>query len=160
MAVVARGRSDRRSPPRADLRTRLRDPCLWLAFAAGPAVWAALAVFFTSAGNPEWLAAHPGTFLLLAGVYPVLEEFVFRGGIQPAIGARLSGGLGPLSWANALTSIMFCALHLIYHPPVWAAAVFAPSLVFGYFRERHGGLASPIALHVFYNAGYFALFGA
>jgi membrane protease YdiL (CAAX protease family) len=35
--------------------------------------------------------------------------------------------------------------------------VFAPSLVFGYFRERYGSIAPGAVLHVFYNAGYFLL---
>ena len=66
--------------------------------------------------------------------------------------------LGPLSHANILTSVLFTALHFINHPPLWAAAVLFPSLVFGLFKDRSGGLAAPIILHVFYNSGYFWLF--
>ena len=39
------------------------------------------------------------------------------------------------------------------------AAVLLPSLVFGFFKDRSGALWAPMALHVFYNSGYFWLFG-
>jgi membrane protease YdiL (CAAX protease family) len=35
--------------------------------------------------------------------------------------------------------------------------VLLPSLLYGYFRDRHGSVYPAIALHVFYNAGYFLL---
>ena len=60
---------------------------------------------------------------------------------------------------GVLTSLLFTALHFINHAPLWAAAVFFPSLVFGFFKDRTGKLAAPIILHVFYNSGYFWLFG-
>jgi hypothetical protein len=66
--------------------------------------------------------------------------------------------IGPLTHANLLTSLVFTALHFIAHPPLWAAAVFLPSLLFGFFKDRSGTLAAPILLHVFYNSGYFWLF--
>ena len=57
-----------------------------------------------------------------------------------------------------LISLVFTGLHFIYHPPLWAASVLLPSLVFGYFKDRYRTLTTPIILHVFYNAGYFWLF--
>ena len=60
--------------------------------------------------------------------------------------------------ANLITSLVFTGLHFIYHPPLWAASVLLPSLVFGYFKDRYRTLTTPIILHVFYNAGYFWLF--
>ena len=53
--------------------------------------------------------------------------------------------------------LVFTALHFVNHPPPWAAAVLLPSLLFGYFRDRHGSVLPAIVLHVFYNAGYFLL---
>ncbi len=44
------------------------------------------------------------------------------------------------------------------HGPLWAALVFFPSLVFGFFKDRTKHLVAPVILHVFYNAGYFWLF--
>ncbi|MDG1783128.1 MAG: CPBP family glutamic-type intramembrane protease, partial [Porticoccaceae bacterium] len=63
------------------------------------------------------------------------------------------------SLANVLTSLLFVAVHLINHPPLWALAVFGPSLVFGYSQERYNHLVAPIILHCSYNAGYFLLLG-
>ena len=45
--------------------------------------------------------------LILAILYPMLEETVFRGIIQPTIYNRLNGRLGLFSYANILTSILF-----------------------------------------------------
>ena len=40
------------------------------------------------------------------------------------------------------------------------AAVIVPSLIFGYFRDRHGNIHAAVVLHVFYNAGYLWLFSS
>ena len=74
-------------------------------------------------------------------------------------GETVSVTFGEGRHANLLTSLLFTALHFINHAPLWAAAVFFPSLVFGFFKDRTGKLAAPIILHVFYNSGYFWLFG-
>lgn len=92
-------------------------------------------------------------------IYPVLEEWLFRGHMQPWLAEHVSGGWGLLSWSNLLTSALFAALHFVFHPPLWAAAVFVPSLVFGFFRERHRHLDTPIILHMGYNASYTLLLG-
>ncbi len=110
--------------------------------------------------EPFWPLRDPLPFLLLAFAYPVLEEIVFRGLLQGALYARPFGRkrLGPLSWANLLTSFAFTGFHFFYHPPLWAVAVIFPSLVFGYFRDKYQSLLPPIILHVFYNAGFYWLF--
>ncbi len=90
-------------------------------------------------------------------VYPILEEWIFRGNLQPWLALRLPPRQGLLSWPNLATSAVFTALHFAFHPPLWAAAVFLPSLVFGFFRERHNRLDTPIALHAAYNASYLLL---
>ncbi len=98
-------------------------------------------------------------FLYPALIYPVVEELVFRGVIQEWIQQKLPGlAIGVISIANLTTSVLFTALHFINHPPLWAASVFIPSLIFGYFKDRTGGLGAPIALHMFYNSGYVLLF--
>jgi|SRR5690625_1023464 len=139
---------------------RLLDWKLWLALAAGPAVWFALALIVHPGFRPGWPLAKPWVFITLCLIYPVLEEIVFRGLLQDWLAQRFKRrALYGLSAANVVTSLIFAALHFIYHPPLYAALVLFPSLVFGYFRERHATLATPIALHIWYNAGYFFIFG-
>jgi len=93
-------------------------------------------------------------------VYPVLEEIVFRGAAQGALWqTRLAAvALGPLSGPNLLTSVVFTSLHLILRPGWFMLGVFVPSLIFGYFRDRHQSIVPPIMLHVLYNTGFLLLF--
>lgn len=63
-----------------------------------------------------------------------------------------------ISNANILTSFVFTLIHVVRRAGVLSVAVFIPSLVFGHFRERYGNLYVPIALHIFYNAGFVLLF--
>lgn len=99
--------------------------------------------------------------LLVVLVYPILEELAFRGAIQSWLleKPKLTRFLvWRVSVANVVTSLLFALAHLYNQPPVWAAAVFFPSLVFGYFRERCDGLAVPVVLHIWYNLGFVLLF--
>jgi len=81
---------------------------------------------------------------------------VFRGAIQGYLIGRISWQIpGPASSANIATSFAFAALHGIVWANPWSLLVFFPSLVYGYFREKTGGLVAPIVLHAFYNAGFF-----
>ena len=86
-------------------------------------------------------------------VLPVLEEIVFRGFLQGWIARATRRAWRGISLANLLTSVCFAAAHLLTQAMLWAALVFFPSMIFGYFRERHEGLGTPILLHAFYNAG-------
>lgn len=142
----------------AALASRLaHDRQFVLALAAGPVAWFALA---SGAGaNPGWIAADPLRFLSLVAAWPLLEEALFRGAIQPALartawGAREAWGL---TTANVATSVIFALAHLVTHAPEWAAAALVPSLAFGHFRDRYRSIAPGAVLHVFYNAGYFLL---
>jgi len=135
-----------------------RDPWFWLLLLGGPLVWMALvlAELPRAPGWPAWQIA-----LLIVWVYPVLEEVVFRGGLQAGL-ATLKPFTGlmylGISAANVLTSLIFALFHLINQPPLWAAAVFVPSLVFGWAKDRYQSLQPCIALHVFYNLGFVLLF--
>jgi len=107
----------------------------------------------------DWPLREPWPFLLPVLFYPIIEEIIFRGLIQELLHDYISQqSLGPVSIANLLTSLLFSGMHFIYHAPLWAALVFFPSLVFGFFKERTGRLTAPILLHVFYNAGFLWLF--
>jgi membrane protease YdiL (CAAX protease family) len=59
-----------------------------------------------------------------------------------------------ISAANAMTSVLFVMLHFMHHAPLWALAVFIPSLVYGHLRERHASLWPALLLHSSYNAIY------
>lgn len=121
--------------------------------------WGLLYLFARPVLDLSWPLSAPWLFLLPALVYPVLEELVFRGLIQGELLKHLPGRrTGPVSLANLVTSVLFCIPHFFVKHPLWAASVFIPSLIFGHFRERHGGLASPVLLHIVYNAGYFWIF--
>ncbi len=145
-----------------------RDRQFQVALFAGPLFWAAWSLIAGSSFEPWWPLRDPTRFLLPALVYPILEELAFRGLLQEWLyqkpwGARRSGirqVRGPISLANWLTTFAFALFHLLYHAPLWAAAVIFPSLVFGYFRDRYQSVTPAIVLHVFYNAGYFWLFAA
>ena len=83
---------------------------------------------------------------------------MFRGLVQPGLRRAAWARRTALrvSAANAMTSLLFAASHLVHHEPVWAAGVVVPSLVFGYFRERHGGLTAPLILHIAFNLSLLA----
>ena len=130
------------------------DPRFALALAAGVLFWLALA----------WLGAIPplqGLVALaaLGLLQPLLEELLFRGLLQGWLLAKPWGRrqFGGFTLANLLAALVFTALHFVNHPPLWAAGVLLPALLFGYFRDRHDSVLPAIALHVFYNAGYFLL---
>ena len=138
-----------------------RDATFWAALAAGIVFWGLLIVMTRPVLDWEWPLRYPLAFLLPALVYPVLEEIVFRGGLQELLQRYFRGrAIGPVSLANVGTSVVFAALHFFYHAPLWAAAVFIPSLIFGYFKDSYRRLAPPILLHVFYNTGHYWLFAA
>ena len=135
------------------------DRQLAAALAAGPVAWIALALTLNVQPSPAWILGDPVRALSLVVAWPLLEEALFRGGIQPALlrtrcGAREAWGV---TTANVATSVLFAVAHLVTQTPEWAAAAFVPSLVFGHFRERYGSITPGAVLHVFYNAGYFLL---
>ena len=136
-----------------------KDPLFGVALIVAPLCWLGLFIILQPALQPGWPFAAPAVFLLPVLVYPVLEEIVFRGFVQELVHKHVSDRFfGPLSIANLLTSLVFAGLHFVYHPPLWAALVFFPSLVFGFFKDRTHRLTAPIILHIFYNAGFLWLF--
>jgi membrane protease YdiL (CAAX protease family) len=138
-----------------------KDFLFLMALLAGPLCWLVLYVLY--APVPDWGTPlqYPLWFLKLALLFPVAEELLFRGLIQELVRNHVSkAAYGPLTLANLLTSVLFAAAHLFYHAPLWAALVFFPSLVFGFFKERTDALTAPVILHVFYNSGYLWLFAA
>ena len=126
-----------------------------------PLFWLGLYYSGTEVSGPAWLSANAWLFLQLTLLYPVMEELVFRGWLQERLWktglARLS--IYCISMPNIVTSVVFTGFHFLVHPPVSAVAVIAPSLVFGFFRDRYQSVLPSIILHVFYNTGVILLFG-
>lgn len=149
-----------KNAPAADCQGLLGDRQFhWAVLCALP-VWLAGYLWFAPDFRGDWPLRHPRDLLFLGLVYPLVEELLFRGLLQgwllkhPGLRRRRFG----LSGANLIVSTLFSALHLFAHPPLAAAAVMLPSLIFGHFRDRHGSLCAPILLHVYYNVGYFWIF--
>lgn len=140
-----------------------KDPWFWSALLAGVLFWLGYYFLLPHSGMLDGQSGiggiSPARLLLLVMVFPVLEEAAFRGWLQGRLLTlpQLRRSVWHLSLANALTSLLFVALHAVYHPPGWALAVFFPSLVFGFFRERYDSIIPGIALHCFYNSGYYIL---
>jgi len=124
----------------------------------GPVWLAGSLIAFVVGGTTGGTASiGPALFLSLVLMQPVIEELLFRGAVQ---GYLLQTSYGGWSWhgvsvANVLASILFAAAHVAYQPPIWAAAVLLPSLIFGYFRDRTGSVVAPIVLHVSFNGLFF-----
>lgn len=133
------------------------DRHLHVALCLGPLVWLGLGFWLAPSSRPVPLQ----TIALVVLVYPVLEELAFRGFLQswlietPVFKWRALPGV---SVANLLTSVVFAASHMVNQPLVWAALVFPPSLVFGYFRDRYNVVWPSTMLHCWYNAGFVFFF--
>jgi membrane protease YdiL (CAAX protease family) len=150
-----------RPPPpitrlRPVLQRLIKDRQFHLALLAGVVTVWALGVLLHPLPPPAWHAPWP--FLQLTLLFPILEEILFRGLLQGALARRFPRQLGPLSHANLVTTALFVLAHLFAHSPSWAVAVFIPSLVFGYFRDRYQHLLPAVLLHCFYNSLFFLLF--
>lgn len=116
-----------------------------------------------------WVQPYPphvefnGALLLSLILWqPLLEEILFRGIIQGQLIKQdwANRTWGKNSWlgisgANAVTSVLFVAMHMINSSPLFALTVFAPSLVFGYFRNRCNSVYPCIVIHNAYNAMVF-----
>jgi membrane protease YdiL (CAAX protease family) len=133
----------------------LRDAHLWVivvvSLLVGVGLWLLLPRGFTAQ-----IIVQPLLLLNLLLLYPVIEEWLFRGVIQGAFLTRptLVHRNWGISGANLLTSLLFVGLHLINHPIYWALATLVPSLALGHMRERYDRLLVPILLHIFFNTIY------
>lgn len=138
-----------------------RDRVFYIAMTLGPLFWGGYGLFFYQPSTSSILSVDDvWQFLQVGLIYPVLEEVVFRGGLQSVILASRIKVLkfAGLSAANVLTSLVFAGMHLFSQDLVWACLIFFPSLVFGYFYDRYGRLLPSIVLHAFYNSGFFIFF--
>ncbi len=83
------------------------------------------------------------------------EEYFYRGylqhRLQRAFGRRLvlwGGDIGPAVW---VTSAVFAVGHFLTIPSAFRLAVFFPSLLFGWLRDKTGTLWVPVVFHVLSN---------
>lgn len=121
-----------------------------------PAAARALAPY---GGAPRFSLRLPDRPVLLALVQLLVvalpEEMLYRGFIQTGwartapgrgvtvLGARLGAGF-------VRTQLLFALGHLVVPQP-WRLGTFFPGLLFGWLRERTGGLAAPVVLHALSN---------
>jgi membrane protease YdiL (CAAX protease family) len=120
-----------------------------------PISWLTATLGFTIA------VVAPARDVALLLLWSTSEEIVFRGGLQPLLGWVLARATEPgsaplpgwsvISIANLVTSLLFCAAHLL-NKPVWVVlGLFPVSLLLGASLERSGRLWVPVALHAYFN---------
>jgi len=111
------------------------------------------------AGAPRFAFRLPDRLLLLALVQLLVvalpEEMLYRGFIQTGW-ARTAPGAGITVFGARLgrgfvwTQVLFALGHLVVLQP-WRLGTFFPGLLFGWLRERTGGLPAPIVFHALSN---------
>lgn len=117
------------------------------------------AVLAPYGGAPRFALRAPDRLLLRIVVQLLVvalpEELFYRGWMQTSwargapgrgrtiLGARLGAGF-------VRTQALFAAGHLVVLEP-WRLATFFPGLMFGWLRERTGGIAAPVVLHALSN---------
>ena len=106
--------------------------------------------------------ALPGRALWLLVGAPLLEEVVFRAGLQDALLGR--AGTHRAHWAyqahqalaaNVITACAFATSHLLLRPetpPALSALTVLPALLIGRVYQQGRRLAPCIALHALFNA--------
>jgi len=92
--------------------------------------------------------SDPPLWPLLLGIVvgaPFLEELVFRGYLLGMMQQAL-----PRHWANAVTALLFGAVHVGYG---WGylLPLAALGFLFGWLRQRHGALMPAVLAHMLHN---------
>lgn len=100
----------------------------------------------TESASGAWLIL---LILIVVVGAPFVEEYVYRGTLQPAVEARF----GPTT-AVVGVAVVFAAVHL---QPVEFPGLLAVALVLGVARRRGGTLGLPIMVHLAFNATGLAL---
>jgi hypothetical protein len=101
----------------------------------------------------------PGWAWPLLGA-PLLEEIVFRAGLQAWLQDRLAvdHSTNPGTWlwraglANALTGLAFAAAHAAVRPSLLSALTLLPALLLGAVYQRTRRLRDCVVLHASFNA--------
>lgn len=108
------------------------------------------------------LVTAPAAWVVaLLVIAPVLEEIVFRAGLQELLLRRLEGRQVNAAFAaNALTALAFSAAHLMVHVDLLAALTVLPALLIGRIYQLRRRIAPCIALHALFNAIWLLWAGA
>ncbi len=107
------------------------------------------------------VATAPAAWVALLVIAPVLEEVVFRAGLQEQLLRRLQVQHAAAAFAaNALTALAFAAAHLAVHASALAALTAVPALLIGDVYQQHRRLAPCIALHALFNTAWLLWAGA
>jgi membrane protease YdiL (CAAX protease family) len=96
-------------------------------------------------------AALPASLVTLLLIAPVLEEIVFRAGLQEALQRWLSPRAAAAGAATVLTACAFAAAHWAAHPGLLAGLTFVPALLIGHLYQTQRRLAPCIAAHSLCN---------
>ena len=122
-----------------------------------PPFWLGYLWWWKPAG--PFLAAPLGTLgEELVGQLVVIalpEEAFYRGYLQTALDDvwrprwRLLGA--PVGWGIVVTSAVFALGHLVTEPHPNRLAVFFPALLFGWLRNRTGGIGAAVTFHALCN---------
>ncbi len=97
-------------------------------------------------------------YALALTVYPYLEEWVFRGGMQSYFTQRNGDNPGihyGFSLSNIVTSLSFSMAHCMTRGIGTACLVFFPSLLLGWCRDRGLSMVGCITVHSLANMVYF-----
>ena len=99
----------------------------------------------------DWHARYRGAALAVrvvfaSAIYPIAEEWFFRGFLLALIGRKAGVTVAVLA-----TSVLFTALHSVSGPSLGALQIFTDGLFFAVARLRTGSLYVPIVCHVVGN---------
>jgi membrane protease YdiL (CAAX protease family) len=92
-------------------------------------------------------AARTVRVVFAAFIYPIAEEFFFRGFLLGLITRKAGPVVG-----IAATAVFFTALHGLQGPWIGGLQIFADGLFFGFVRLRSGSLLLPVAFHIVGNS--------
>jgi membrane protease YdiL (CAAX protease family) len=104
------------------------------------------------AAASDWRERYSGAALVArvvfaSAIYPIAEEFFFRGFLLAVIGRKAGVVI-----AVVATAALFTALHSVSGPSLGALQIFADGVFFAIARLRTGSLYVPIACHVLGNS--------
>lgn len=113
------------------------------------AAWIVLSL--ASAAGAGWLCTVllPSASLVLLVLAPMLEETVFRGGLQEWLLRRLGDACATM--ANLLTAVLFAGAHVAVRPALLSVLTVLPALVIGLIYQRSRRIFPCIAAHVVFN---------
>lgn len=131
------------------LFTPFRDPVQWGLMAAALPIW-----WLFQTPHSTTILPDPLTLLVLILFSPLLEEFLFRGHLQPWLTDRLPSKSRQFALANLLTSLAFCLAHIWHHSYTTVILLLPVSFAFGYLRDRQQNWFGAFWLHLWYNLGW------